>query len=420
MQKPYKFLTYLCLGLLVGSVFFASCNKDDDEAEPGIQLLSFGPSPALRGGELRIIGTQLDKVTAVVLPENVEVTSFTSKTAELITLVIPEETVDGKIVLKTPEGDITSLSRLTISEPIVLASFSPATVRPGDVLTIEGDYLNLISSVIFAAEVEVGDSMFVSQSREKIEVTVPEAAQTGLIQISNGEEVPIIVESETELTVTVPKVTELSPNPVKAGTMLTITGTDLDLVKQIGFEGTSNVSSFVSQEATKIEVIVPDDAHDGKVLLIPGSFLEIPSEEDLIMVVPEITNISPNPVKNGQNITVTGVNLDLITRVTFGGNKVGAILGGGTDTEITVKVPISATEDLVAFQTAAEKVVNSTSILELVRPTITAINPAIAQFGEEIAIEGEDMDLVTAVIFTGDVEVSVNNAVLNEATVDVP
>ncbi|MEZ4953214.1 MAG: IPT/TIG domain-containing protein [Saprospiraceae bacterium] len=109
------------------------------------------------------------------------------------------------------------------------------------------------------------------------------------------------------------------------------------MTRQIGFEGTSPVTSFVSQTAGKIEVIVPDDAHDGPVQMIPGSFVEIPTAEELTMLLPQITDISPNPVKNGQNITVTGVDLDLINWVTFGNGKVGAILGGGTASQITVK-----------------------------------------------------------------------------------
>ncbi|MEZ4931066.1 MAG: hypothetical protein R2788_02905 [Saprospiraceae bacterium] len=70
--------------------------------------------------------------------------------------------------LRTPEGDISSISSLTISEPIVLTSlFSPATVRPGNVLTLTGDYLNLIAAVIFHADVSVGDTAFISRPGKK-------------------------------------------------------------------------------------------------------------------------------------------------------------------------------------------------------------------------------------------------------------
>jgi hypothetical protein len=416
----YKIPTFLLISLLSIGVLVVSCEKDDN-AEPDIvELLSFGPSPALRGGELKIIGKNLDRVTSVILPQNVQVTSFASHTNELITLTIPQETLEGKIVLKSSDGDITSQTLLTISEPIIFTSFSPAVIRAGELLTITGDYLNLISTVIFHESLAVGDTMFTSQTREKIELFVPDRAQSGPVFISTGGESPIIVESEEELEVTIPKISAISPNPVKAGSMLTIDGTDLDLTMQIGFEGAAAVTDFVSQSPTKIEVIVPDNAQDGPVVVVPASFLEIPSAESLVMVVPQISGVSPNPVKNGQKITVTGIDLDLISRVTFGGNKIGAILGGGTDTEITVKVPISAEEDYIQFKTRAEKIVPSDEILTLIKPNITGFDPPEAEFGAEISIQGEDMDLVTDVIFSGGVQVGVNNATQSAATVDVP
>ena len=38
--------------------------------------------PIARGAELKFIGANLDKVTAVVLPNNLTITTFTSKTPE--------------------------------------------------------------------------------------------------------------------------------------------------------------------------------------------------------------------------------------------------------------------------------------------------------------------------------------------------
>ncbi|HMQ45962.1 MAG TPA: glycan-binding surface protein [Saprospiraceae bacterium] len=421
MNRNKLTFIYLCLTLVGASMLFHSCKKEDDNAGGNsVELLAFGPSPALRGGELRIIGNHLDRVTAVVLPDGVNVSTFTAQTATLITLTIPEETEEGHIILKTTEGDIQSISILTISEPIVLTSFAPTTVRTGDTLTLSGDYLNLIHAVIFSNEVAVGDSVFISQTKEQIVLKVPETAQTGVIAVSNGAEIPIIVESELALEVKVPRALQLSPNPVKAGTVLTIEGSDLDLTKQIAFEGSNPVTSFVSQTAQKIEVLVPANAHDGFVKMIPGSFIEIPSTDELIMVIPTVQSVSPNPVKNGQNITVTGTDLDLVTRVTFGGDKIGAILGGGTSTAITVKVPISATEDMVSFGTAADKTVISAEVLQLIKPTLVSVTPSDAQFGDEITIMGNDMDLVTSVNFTGGISIGINNTTLNTAIVNVP
>jgi hypothetical protein len=426
MNKSYSLSALvLLLVMALGISLFNGCKKDDDE--PGdanrVVLSAFGPSPALRGGELTIIGKNLDRVSAVVLPENVDVTSFTTHTPTLIKLIIPEATQEGKIILESTDGDITSISELTISEPIEVTSFSPETVRPGELVTINGDYLNLITSIVFGVDQALGDTAFVSQTKEKIEIIVPETAQSApllLHSLAEGGTMPIVIETETPLLVTTPVGASMSPNPVKAGTSLTITGTDMDLTKQVLFQGTDPVTVFESQSATSIEVIVPENTHDGTVSLVPASFVQVPLETELVMAVPQIASFSPNPAKNGANITVTGQDLDLIVSATFGGDRVGTIQGGGTATQITVGVPIDATEGTITFRTSADKDVVTSSALTLVKPQATTINPASAQFGDEITITGTNMDLVSSVIFSGDVTVDVNSAMANMVSVDVP
>lgn len=419
MNKPYKFLTILSVGFLAVMIFFSACDKDDDTPTDAIQLLSFGPSPALRGGTLKIIGTNLDKVTAVILPDNINISNFDSRTADLITLTIPQETVEGHIILKTPDGDLTSLTILTISEPIVLTSFSPASVKAGNMLTIQGDYLNLINTVVFSDGVAIGDTAFVSHTRQQIQVPVPERAQSGKIVITNGEEIPIEVESEAVLNVVLPSTTGVSPNPVKAGSMLTISGADLDLVKQVEFSGTAAVTSFVSQSLTSIEVMVPGDAHDGNVKITPASLVTVTSADALVMVVPQITGISPNPVKNGAELTISGIDLDLVTDVKFGGGSSGSV-SSGSATTMVVTVPMNATSDVVTVYTAADKSVSSSNVLNFVLPTITGLTPDNGQFGVEITIEGTNLDLVTSVQFTGGVSAAVTSTSLTTATVNLP
>lgn len=418
MKNINRTIIALFLGLLAVAVLFNACKKDDEPSDR-IELFSFGPSPVLRGGDLRFIGANLDKVTAIVLSNNVQVTSFKSKTPEQIVITVPQETVDGTVVLKTPQGDIQTKTILTISEPITITSFSPAKVRPGAVLTIEGTYLNLVKEVIFSNKKAVGDSAFVSQTQTKLEVKVPVDAQTGIIVISNGETDPILVESTAPVEITLPSVTNLAPNPVKAGTALTIEGADLDLATEVIFSGGSKVSAFTSVEPGKIVLNVPADAKDGKIKLVAASLLEVESGGDLVMVVPSITEVSPNPAKNGTNITVKGADLDLITGATFGGGKTGTLLGGSA-TEITVKVPIDATEGAITFGTAAGKSVSTPGALGLIKPVISNIAPLDVQFTKDITITGTDLDLVSNVKFTGGTEVAVAGGTATEVIVAVP
>jgi hypothetical protein len=169
-------LLFATLCTVGAGVMLTSCQKAEPDTE--VVLLSFGPMPVARGAELRFIGRNLDRVTAVVLPDNLTITAFDTKSAELLTVTVPQEAMPGYVVLKTPDGDITTKTRIGYSEPISVTTLSPATVKAGDELTITGDYLNLVGEVIFTDRVSVMKASFISQSRTQIKLLVPAAAQT--------------------------------------------------------------------------------------------------------------------------------------------------------------------------------------------------------------------------------------------------
>ncbi|HOC05553.1 MAG TPA: hypothetical protein PK596_09165, partial [Bacteroidales bacterium] len=225
-------LLFATICVVGAGLLFTSCEGKEEE-DTRVVLQSFGPMPIARGAELKFIGLNLDRVTAVILPENISITSFTKKEARLLTLTVPQEAVPGYVVLKTPDGDITTKTMIGFSEPVSIAGFTPATVKAGDELTITGDYLNLVKEVILTDRITVAEDDFISHSRTEIKLTVPAEAQTGKIAVSNGDEEPIIVYSASTLTVTLPAFTTVTPNPVKAGTNLTIAGTNLDLVLSV-------------------------------------------------------------------------------------------------------------------------------------------------------------------------------------------
>ena len=412
-----KFFQYILFAFVVGAgIFIASCSKDEDTVSTDPVVLSYGPSPALRGGELRFIGKNMDKVTMITLPNNIEVKNFTSKTSEMVTIIVPQETVEGEVTVTTTIGTQKMKTRLTISEPITFVSLSPLTARPGEKITITGDYLNLIEEVIFPNK--KAQPEFISQSREQIELLVPLDAQTGKVVISNGMPDPILIESDSTLSVVTAKATKLSPIPVKAGATLTIEGTDLDLVKAVIFGGNQKVGTFISQSVTKIEVQVPADAQDGSIALEMASLVTTQSTDVLEMVVPTISSVAPNPAKNGKSISIKGINLDLVTNVVFATDKAGTIASQSA-TEITVDVPLDAVNGVVNLRTKANKTVSS-SELTFVKPTITGINPASTQSNKPIVISGTNLDLVVQVKLGGGKSVTVANTNETELTITVP
>lgn len=416
--QHYIFLLVLAIG---STLLFSACDKDDDDGiDPNaIELLSFGPSPALRGGELTFIGRNLDKVSAVILPVNVNVSTFNSQTATQLTLTIPEATVDGLVTLITPDGEITSKSRLTISEPITISSISPAEARPGETVTISGTYLNLIEEVIFNNKKTVVSADFISQSQDKIEVNVPLDAQTGPVIVSNGEAQPIEVSSETDLVVTLPVITAISPNPVKAGATLTVTGTDLDLVKEAIFGGNNRVSEFTTQSGAEIQLVVPATAQDGELKMVVASLQEVVSANPLEMTVPTIGEVTPNPAKPGTDITVKGTDMDLVTSIVFGGDVEGTIVSQELET-LVATVPLTAFADVITIHTAANKSVQSAGNLDLIVPTITNVGPEQIKSNAVLTITGANLDLVTEVSFAGGTSATPDILSDSELTVTIP
>jgi hypothetical protein len=409
-------LLFATMCMVCAGLFLTSCEEEEEDSK--VVLYSFGPMPIARGAELKFIGKNLDKVTAVIIPDNISVTTFNTKTSALLTITVPQEAMPGYVVLKTPKGDITTMTAIGYSEPISIASFTPTTIKPGSELTITGDYLNLVGEVIFTDRIPVADTAFTSQSRTELKLVVPEEAQTGKIAVSDAAEDPVIVYSETNLTVTLPAFGTITPNPVKAGTQLTITGTDLDLVKTVILGGNKNITTFESQSETEIVLSVPEDTKDGVVTMIPASGVEIESAEELVMVVPTV-NVTPTTLKNGDDITVTGTDLDLVDKVVFGGGFEGTIVGGGTETEITVTSPDAALTGVVTFVTKADKEVDGPS-LTFIDPVFTSFNPASAKANQDITIDGTYLDLVVDVVFTGGLSGTIGTQSETQIIVTVP
>ena len=412
-------LLFLMFGVLSATILITSCKKESSGTSGKTMLYSYGPMPIARGAELRFIGENLDKVTAIALPGGIEIpaASFVTKTATLITISVPQNAVEGLVVVKSPDGDITTKTPIGFSEPISIASMSPGTIKADSVLTITGDYLNLVRQVIFTDRVTADSTTFITQSRYQLTLKVPAAAQTGKIAVSNGKADPIIVFSDAVLNVKLPVISSFGPNPVKAGTNLTITGIDLDLVKTVALGGNQNVAQFISKSATQLVLSVPALTQDDSLRVIPASGVKVKSSVKLTMVVPVVT-ITPLTAKNGEKITIKGTDLDLVTGATFSGNEAGTI-SNQTASSIDILVPLKATDGTIVLATNSGKTV-STAAVTLIKPAITTIAPLALTAGDNITVTGTDLDLVRKVIFGGGLAVEITPALATSFIVGVP
>jgi hypothetical protein len=384
----------------VASIIFFGCKKDTNEpASAEIQLLSFGPTGAQPGDTIRFFGNNLDKVTEIDFTNaTVAKSDFISQSTKEIHVIVPAETEKGFVTLKTPSGDIVSKTQFNISIATVVASITPE-VRPGGNVTIKGDYLNWVTSVTFN-DSKVATA-FVSQDKNELVVTVPEDAQTGTLVLAYGGTDSNFVETTDTLHVTLPVVTEVAPNPIKHADDVTLTGTDLDLVKQVLFTGVADpVTDFVSQSATSLVVKVPGATTKGAITVVAASGLSTTSSQELDLIMPSITTLSPNPAGPEINLTITGTNLDLVDSISFkNASPVGTFVSQSA-TQIVVKVPKGLTEGKITFSVLNSTVpVISSMDLNLVKPVIATMSPNPVDPETNLTITGTNLNLVSAIAF---------------------
>ena len=417
MKKISKIFAMLVV--VLAGLSLTACNDGDDLSTDqygnGISLQSFGPCPVLRGGTLYLYGTNLDQIESVNLPGADPITAYEilqSGYNSKISIQVPAEKCEtGQIVLKTKKGgEITSVSPITYREDIEITHFyvgNEGTMvgNVGDVVTIKGDYLNLMHGVIFAGSDTIKEAEFVGHDRYTIQVKIPVEARTGVITLTDTIKDGTSLETKEELTINTPETTPIKDRNIKAGEILSIKGSAFDQITSVKFEGaTVDAADFKSQSAAEITVAVPVEATDGTVYVVTKSGIEVPVG-NIITVVPTQLVATPNPIKNGAELTITGKDMDLITGIAFP-NAAKSKLNNVETTQVTSTVPEDAQEGDITLSLANGKTV--TVAYTLVKPTVASCTPAAITAGEKTIIKGTDLDLVKSITFPGDVEQTVD------------
>lgn len=418
MKRHNKSFLWLVLLLICSTFAFTSCDRDDlntDQYGNEISVLSYGPNPVLRGGVLTFKGANLDQITEIDLPGAEAITSInvvtSGKNSEINIEVPAEKCEPGIVTLKTAKnGEIKTLTPITYIENLKFTGFYVGENKEnlvgnvGDVLTIEGDYLNNITSVIFANGATMDAENFKSQTRYQIQLVIPAEAGEGRFQISDGNN---YMYSEGALSINAPEIdanNAIGKSLIKAGETEVLRGTSLDQIASIELNGaTVEAADFKSQTASEITFVISSKVADGEITAVTKSGIRIPFGE-ITTVVPSQLVATPSPIKNGEEITISGKDMDLITGIAFPNAKESKLNKVET-TKVTSTVPEDAQEGDITLSLDNGKTV--TVAYTLVKPTVTACAPAAITAGEKTIIKGTDLDLVASVTFPGDVEQTV-------------
>ena len=418
MKRHNKSFLWLVLLLICSTFAFTSCDRDDlntDQYGNEISVLSYGPNPVLRGGVLTFKGANLDQITEIDLPGAEAITSInvvtSGKNSEINIEVPAEKCEPGIVTLKTAKnGEIKTLTPITYIENLKFTGFYVGENKEnligsvGDVLTLEGDYLNNITSVIFANGYTMDAESFKSQTRYQIQLVIPAEAGEGRFQISDGNN---YMYSEGALSINAPEIdanNAIGKSLIKAGETEVLRGTSLDQIASIELNGaTVEAADFKSQTASEITFVISSKVADGEITAVTKSGIRI-SFGEITTVVPSQLVATPSPIKNGKEITISGKDMDLITGIAFPNAKESKLNKVET-TKVTSTVPEDAQEGDITLSLDNGKTV--AVAYTLVKPTVTACTPAAITAGEKTIIKGTDLDLVKSVTFPGDVEQTV-------------
>lgn len=418
MKRHNKSFLWLVLLLICSTFAFTSCDRDDlntDQYGNEISVLSYGPNPVLRGGVLTFKGANLDQITEIDLPGAEAITSInvvtSGKNSEINIEVPAEKCEPGIVTLKTAKnGEIKTHTPITYIENLKFTGFYVGENKEnlvgnvGDVLTIEGDYLNNITSVIFANGATMDAESFKSQTRYQIQLVIPAEAGEGRFQISDGNN---YMYSEGALSINAPEIdanNAIGKSLIKAGETEVLRGTLLDQIASIELNGaTVEAADFKSQTASEITFVISSKVADGEITAVTKSGIRIPFGE-ITTVVPSQLVATPSPIKNGEEITISGKDMDLITGIAFPNAKESKLNKVET-TKVTSTVPEDAQEGDITLSLDNGKTV--AVAYTLVKPTVTACTPAAITAGDKTIIKGTDLDLVASITFPGDVEQTV-------------
>lgn len=330
-----------------------------------------GMAPAVTkpGDSVTISGSNLDQVREVRI--NDLLLTLSQKSTTQLSFIVPAEARSGTVKLVYGNAFLIQLPQpLTIQTPVILRSFSPAEGLVGSTVTIDGEGLDLVDSVLFGTQ----SATPVQRNVNRLTLVVPVGASSGQLSLVKFDAGTVI--SSSNFTV-IPKIIfiDLQPSAGRAGLSITINGQNFAEVAAVTVN--ARTMSLLSRSATALSFAMP--AGGGVVLLKgvrqadvdAGVLTELPSGVS-------VTGYSPTSGHVGSQINISGMNLDKVSSASVGG--VAASILSRTSGAIVLQVPNGGNGAIVLVAEGANlNVGNFTLTTDPSKATVTITRVELAQ-----------------------------------------
>lgn len=227
-----------------------------------------------------------------------------------------------------------------------IQSFTPASAHVGDIVRISGKGLEYTQSVKIGSQ-----AAFFQLKSGTIEAVIPAGAVKGVVSVASSTGA-----SQSKDTITIlpadkgpqPVITSINPMQAEAGNKIDITGTNLQKVTSVFFNGTP---AFFLLNGTVLEVIVPENASSGKIKIITING-EVESAESFMVLEtkepPQIQSVTPSENPVDWPILIEGDHMDSITKITFDGIE--APIDTNFAGTVTTRVPLGVVPGTVELK----------------------------------------------------------------------
>ena len=380
-------------------------------ATPAVTGISPSSSGTAGGTIVTITGTNMSGATTVTFGGTAG-TALTVVSATQVKVTSPARVAGTVDVLVTSPGGaspVVAVDKYTyVAVPSVTAL---APIRGpsagGTVVTVTGVNLTGVSRVSFGT---VAGTALTVVSATQVKVTAP-AHAAGVVDVTvttPGGSSPVVAVDKYTYGV-VPSVTAVAPTggPGAGGTVVTVTGVNFSGVSRVSF-GTVAGTALTVVSATQVKVAAPAHAVgvvDVTVTTPAGASPVVAVDKYTYVAVPSVTALAPitGPSAGGTVVTVTGVNLTGVSKVSFG-TVAGTALTVVSATQVKVTAPahaVGVVDVTVTTPAGASPVVAVDKYTYVAVPSVTALAPITGPSagGTVVTVTGVNLTGVSKVSF---------------------